>query len=121
MKTISLTLSALFVLVCTSGCLSQSYCQRAAECADDPPGQDFERICQARYDGTLNALRANKEDECHELARAKEAFDACSVQLDDCREFNRAGSRNYDGECEDEHDAYRDALEDVDNECGTLD
>lgn len=120
-KTISMTLSALFVLACTSGCLSQTYCQRAAECEDDPPGEDFVRVCQARYDGTVSALRANKEDECHALANAKETFDACSAQLDDCDEFQRAGSNNYDGECEDEHDAYMDALEDAENECGTLD
>lgn len=121
MKTLSTTLLAVLALMSLSGCLAQSYCTRAAECADDPPGEDFVAVCQARYEGTLNALRANKEDVCHEVARAKEAFDSCRTQLDGCRDFNRGAGGDYDGECENERDDYIDALQDAENECGTLD
>lgn len=120
MKTISTAALPLLGALLLVGCTSQQVCQRNYECADKP-GDDYIAVCQAVYDGSLNALRANKEDECHLVAEMKERFDACSAQLDSCRERERIGSRNYDGECEDEHDDYLDALSDAGLECGTLD
>ena len=74
-------------------------------------------MCEPRYNGGLRALRANKEDECHELAAAQETYDACRSQLD-CNDYNE-GDNN--GECEDERDDYYDAIQDAESECGTLD
>lgn len=124
MKTLSTAVLPVLVSVLAAftlaGCTSQQVCQRAYECADDPD-DDFIAVCQARYDGTLRALRVNKEEECHVLADMKERFDLCSAQLDSCRDRERAGSAAYDGECEDEHDDYLDALKEAGNECSTLD
>jgi hypothetical protein len=99
------------------GCSAQAACEKQKECASDPPGEDFVRICQITYDGQINALRANKEDECHDLANAKLAYDACTSQLD-CDDYREA---DHNGECEDERDDYFDAFQDAETECGTLD
>lgn len=112
-----LCLAALLTVPLASGCLAQSYCSKVAECASDPPGADFENICAAKYEGGLRALRANKEDECHELAQFQEIYDSCRSQLD-CDDF-REGDNN--GECDDERDDFFDALQDAESECGTLD
>jgi hypothetical protein len=109
----SLFAVAVFAPALLSGCLSQAICAKVAECSSDPPGEDFERICQIQYDGQLRSLRVNKEDECHELAAAQEAYDACRSQLD-CNDFEEA---DLNGECDDERDDYFDALDDADNEC----
>lgn len=119
-KILTIALFPLLGALLFTGCTADQVCQRNYECADDP-GDDYIAICKVRYDGALRALRANKEEECHILAEMKERFDQCSAQLDSCRERSRAGKRNYDGECENEHDDYLDALEDVGRECSTLD
>ena len=121
MKPTLLLGSAALILLALSGCTAQALCERSRECLSDPPGDDYVAVCQARYDGQVNAYRANKEEECHVLADAKLAFDACRAQLDDCDDFNESDDREYNGECEDEHDNYFDALEDAEQECGTLD
>lgn len=112
-----LCFAALLAAPLFAGCLSQAYCSKAAECASDPPGEDFERVCQTKYEGGLRALRANKEDECHELAAAQEVYDACRAQLD-CDDFRESDNN---GECDDERDDFIDALQDAESECGTLD
>ena len=104
-------------LVVLSACTGNAICTKQAECLSDPPGADFIAVCETRYSGGLRALRANKEDECHELAATQEAFDACRSQLD-CNDFNE-GDNN--GECDDERDDFFDALRDAQSECGTLD
>ncbi len=122
-STLFLAGGALLGTFALSGCTpAQAVCERARECQPDPPGEDFVAICQTRYDGQLNAYRANKEEECHVLADAKLALDACRAQIDDCDDFNDSDERGYDGnECEQEHDDYFDAFDDVEQECGTLD
>lgn len=90
-------------------------CAKYAECAPDPPGADFQSICESRYRGEINALRANDEQECRDLADAKEAFDACRATMD-CNDFNDG---DYDPECEDEFDHYAEAFDDADNDFGT--
>lgn len=107
----------ILVLLVTSGCTAQALCAKQAECAEDPPGDDFERICQIRYDGDLRALRANKEEECHEFARAKEALDACRAQLD-CDDFLES---DLGGKCDDQIDDFEDAFEDIDDDCSSRD
>ncbi len=103
-------------LVTWAGCspAGPSVCAKYAECASDPPGPDFQSVCETRYRGEINALRANDESECHDLANAKEAFDLCRAGMD-CTDF-RDG--DYDAACEDEYDAYVDAFEDADNDLG---
>jgi hypothetical protein len=112
MKTLLLTAA-----LAASGCTGQALCAKQAECADDPPGDDFQRICEIRYDGDLRALRANKEDECHAFAAAKERLDACRAQLD-CDDFQEA---DLGGKCDDEIDDFQDAFEDIDDDCSSRD
>lgn len=114
-KTLSLVV-ALFA-VTASGCVAQAYCEKRRECASDPPGADYVSVCQAVYDGQTNAYRANKEEECHILAEARLVYDSCRAQLE-CRDFNED---DHNGECDNERDAYRDAFDDAEQECGTLD
>lgn len=106
-------------LFALSGCTGQAFCEKRRECAADPPGADFVRICVINYDGQLSALGANKEDECHALADAKLRYDACVAQLD-CRDFNEP---DHNGECDDEREGFFDALEDAEGgiECSTAD
>lgn len=122
LKKATLTLAVvLLAALAGGGCTAQALCERARECANDPPGEDFVRVCQTRYEGQIRAYRANKEEECHILADRKLAFDACRAQLDDCDDFHDSDDRDYNGDCDNEHDDYFDALEDAEQECGTLD
>lgn len=103
-----------------SGCTGQALCEKRKECNSNPPAEDFVRICATEYDGAIRGLRANKEDECHALANAQLAYDACRVQLD-CDDFNDA---EHNGECDRELDAYLDAWDDADGvlgECSVFD
>ncbi len=119
------TLSALALVTCTvalSGCnASNAYCDLGAECDDgfegiflDPvPGSsdDSAGVCAANQQTLLNALRANREEVCHEAAAAWEIWMACAVE-EGCDAF-----RIGEPECKDELDDYTDLLEDADNRC----
>lgn len=100
-----------------AGCTSQAICAKEAECRDDPPGDDFLRICSIRHEGNIRALRANKEEVCHRLADASLALDACRAQLD-CDDYNE---RDLGQKCEDEIDEFNDAFDDADGDCSSLD
>ena len=99
-------LAASSALACT---VSDAVCAKEKECAADPPGEDFERVCAIRHKGQLDALRANKEQECAELANAKERLDACRASLD-CNDYDE---RDLNGRCDDELDDLESAWEDA--------
>lgn len=117
MKATTTTLVLAAFIACLSGCTAQNLCAKKAECADengDDLAEDSPSVCQANYNGGLSALRANEEEECHILADAQEALDACRAGLK-CDDFVED---DLGGECDDERDAYQDALDDVDGiEC----
>lgn len=108
----------IFIVASVSGCPSvpASFCAKADECAEDPPGDDFPAICTVQVQGDLDALRANDEEECHEVAEAKEILMACLTNLT-CGDLNDV---DYGGECEDERDDYLDAFSDADDELGSV-
>jgi hypothetical protein len=111
------TALALAAFVGLSGCTAQNLCAKKAECADeegDDLADDSPSVCQANYNGNLNALRANEEEECQILANAQEALDACRAGLT-CDDFFKS---DFGGECDDQVDDYEDALNDIDGfEC----
>ena len=113
-----LLLSLLLVVVTGFGCsLERAVCAKQAECAADPPGDEFEEICRISYAGHLDALRANTEQECLDLADALEALDSCRVELD-CEAFNQGAAS---GACQAEEQAYANAVTAAAGECGSLD
>lgn len=109
--------AALALALGGAGCTAQAYCEKQRECAADPPGEDFVRVCATTYDGQVRAWRVNKEEECQLLADAKIRYDACTAALE-CRDFTDS---EHNGECDQERDDYFDAFRDAENECGTLD
>lgn len=125
-------LTAAFLLVSVAGCTSQAYCDRVAECRDSAPGEDFVEVCKATYDGSIRALRANKEEECHILADTRLAFDGC-MSAQECGDFiqnpgcSDDDRRDIPRDCRDLWDDYCDAVRDTRpdrdraGECGTLD
>ena len=94
------------------GCTSQAICEKEKECASDPPGEDYVQVCTVRHEGQLDALNANKEEECKELASAKVKLDACRAQLD-CDDY---GESDLGGNCDDELDEFEDAYEEAADE-----
>ena len=100
---------AVVVVVVTTGCTAQQVCEKHKECSSDPPGEDYVNVCATRVQGEYDALRANKEPECSELATAKEALDACKAQLS-CDDYEE---NDLGGECDDELDDYEDLVDDT--------
>ena len=93
-------------------------CARTAECANDPPGPEFEKICRIQYNSKIDALNANEEDSCKALAKAQVAFDSCRAALE-CVDFNEG---DLNSRCSEEKDALQSALSDVDGvECTAFD
>ncbi|MCC7073915.1 MAG: hypothetical protein IT383_21585 [Deltaproteobacteria bacterium] len=107
-----LTLTALIV----SGCVANNLCAKRQECNDSLEDDSY-AVCVEDYNAGINALRANKEEECYELAAAQLAYDACRAALD-CDDFEEG---DLGGKCDDERDDYEDALGDADNECTSWD
>jgi hypothetical protein len=104
-------LLSLLVLPLLGGanCQDRQFCEKAAECANDPPGEDFVDICTQQQGTRIAALQANSEEECQVLAQALAALNACRAQLE-CDDFREA---DYGGECDDELDDYEEALDDA--------
>ncbi len=117
MKSTTTTLVLAAFLACVSGCTAQNFCAKKAECAaenGDDLADDSPSVCQANYSGNLSALRANEEEECQALANATEALDACRAGLK-CDDFVES---DFGGECDDQLDAFNEALDDIDGfEC----
>jgi hypothetical protein len=105
-------------LAVASGCgVEVAVCAKRAECAADPPGPDFRRICEINYAGNLRSLRANREEVCQVLATARVAFDACKSELD-CGDFNEA---DLGGNCRVEFDDLQEASLNAEDECLVID
>jgi hypothetical protein len=97
------------ILSFAGGCTAQAICEKEKECASDPPGEDYINVCSTRYQGEIDALNANKEDECKDLAVAKTNLDACRAQLD-CDDYEES---DLGGNCDDELDEFEEAYEDA--------
>lgn len=121
MRTAIRSLSLLVVLplvgatALAAGCgVGNSLCAKQQEC-DDRLEEDTFGVCVEAYNAAISALRANEEPECQALAEAQLTFDACRSQLD-CNDFED----NDFSDCEDELDDLRDANEDADGQCSSL-
>jgi|GEM_PF-1849672 len=108
--------AALSSMACSS--TSAQYCEVAAECDEgglsfDPVGSsdDSAAVCTAENETTIDALNANSEEECKELARLLQAYQACVVE-EGCDAFDL-----LEPECKDEFEDYFDAAGDVQNRC----
>ena len=55
--------------VVATGCVGNNYCAKRQECNNDLEDDSY-GVCVESYSGNINALRANKEEECHVLADA---------------------------------------------------
>lgn len=113
---------AVVVVAATSGCTAQSFCNKVAQCLDEEEDiqleDDSTAVCVEEFNGGINALRANEEDDCQKLADAQIALANCAVGLD-CDDFL---APEFDGECDDEQDNLRDAQDDADGtECTAQD
>ena len=103
-------------VVAASGCVGNNYCAKRQECNNDLEDDSY-GVCVESYSGNINALRANKEEECQVLADALLAFDACRASLD-CDDFEEG---DLGGQCDDELDDYEDAARDAEGECSSFD
>jgi outer membrane murein-binding lipoprotein Lpp len=99
-----------------SGCVANNYCGKRQECNNDLEDDSY-AVCVESYNSGINALRANKEQECQDLAAAQLAFDACRAALD-CDDFEEG---DLGGQCDDELDDYEDAIRDAEGECSSYD
>lgn len=106
-------LSALLVVAGSVGCTGQNLCNRVAECrADDGDSlaDDSTAVCVANYNTGLDALNANEEEECHILASAIAAVDACRAGLS-CDDFEED---DLGRECDEQLNDLEEAVEDTD-------
>ncbi len=115
---ITTLLSLVLCAVVATGCVGNNFCAKRQECDNDLEDDSYS-VCVENYNGTISALRANKEQECQDLAAAKLAYDACRASLD-CNNFD---DENQDpgSECENEYGDYQNAIDDADLECTTFD
>jgi hypothetical protein len=99
------------IIAATAGCLgleARSFCDKRAECADergDRLAPDSVDVCVVNFETQMNALYANDEPECHDLADTLRRLRSCQVGLR-CRDFD---SSDNDGECRDERLDVEDA------------
>ena len=102
-----------------SGCdfsAAHAYCARLDECRelenspgdneDSDEGRDDVAVCTVAAQASVDAINANTEPECHELADAQEAVFTCAATLD-CKDL----LSNAPGSCKAEYDAFGDLLE----------
>jgi hypothetical protein len=105
---------ALACAACSS--LPDQYCQKAADCDEllDPVGNsdDSVGVCAIMQQTELDAYRANSEDECFDLATAKEEYMACVVE-EGCDGFNIF----FEDECRSEWNGYAEAADDARGRC----
>ncbi|MDP2346056.1 MAG: hypothetical protein Q8O67_34280 [Deltaproteobacteria bacterium] len=115
---IFLPLAAVVAVVSGSCSASRGFCEASADCDAEIFGQaidaagdadDDVAVCTALQDGQTAALRANEEEECQDVASAREAYFACVAS-----EFD--GDNGCDAvseDCDDELDDLAEAQEDV--------
>lgn len=119
--TVRVALAALLLAGLGAGCkpVSRAYCELGGECDEatgifDPvPGSssDSVDVCTVNQETLLQALRANREEVCHQLADAYEAFWACAVE-EGCDAFDVT-----EPECKDELEEVGDLRQKAGNRC----
>lgn len=113
-----LAASGLALSACSS--LPAQYCTLGGECDDrfaflDPvPGSsaDSVDVCIVNQDTLLASLRANREEVCHEMAAAWEAWMLCVVEEDTCDSF-----QILEDDCKDEFQDYAELADEAGNRC----
>lgn len=102
------------------GSLEQDFCNVGAECEDllglglDPvlgESDDSARVCAVNQRTLVDALRANSEDICKEMADARVAFMECAVAVG-CDAFLVT-----EDSCKDEADDFNDLSAEAGNRC----
>ena len=109
-------LTVLVVMAMLSGCVAENFCAKRQECDNDLEDDSY-GVCVQETNAGFNSLRANKEEECHDLANARANLLACMATLD-CDDFEEA---DLGGKCDDERDDFEDAQNDADLECTSFD
>lgn len=114
-------LVALLLAGLGAGCkpLPRAYCELGGECDEatgflDPvPGSssDSVDVCTVNQETLLKALRANREEVCHQLADAFEAYWACAVD-EGCDAFDVT-----EPECKDELEEVGNLKQEAGNRC----
>ena len=102
----ALVILPVMLLVASLGCTPEAFCGKRQEC-DRQLAADDQAVCVASYKADIDALRANSEPECHKLADAILALDACRASLS-CDDFQEA---DLGQKCDDPSDSYRVALD----------
>lgn len=100
----------------SAGCVANARCAQIQEC-NDTLEPDSEAVCVAEYNATIDALRANNEEECLVLADAILRFDSCLTQLE-CNDLD--DDADVEDACGDERDDLRDARDDAGDECSSF-
>jgi hypothetical protein len=122
-------LAAAGALALVGACTSpaRGFCEAHADCERDFLGvvipdlagdaDDSVDVCTVQQDGSVQALRANEEEECQVAAEKLEIFMACiATEFAD----DNDGCDVLESKCEDERDDVNDALDDIDgNECNS--
>jgi hypothetical protein len=114
--------AALAALSLLTGCnpTVQAYCDLAADCDDfeglllDPiqgESDDNAAVCAVNQQTLLDALRANRESVCAELAVAYELWYQCAVE-EGCAAFKLT-----ENECNNELEDIRDLQDEAGNRC----
>lgn len=112
----ALAVVALLGAVSTGCSPARAHCQKREECTKDPKSEDFVNVCTAEYEAEQERLRANEAEKCIVLANARDALAACQASLE-CIDFSE---RDNNSRCEDEREAYREALEDTTLDLGAV-
>jgi hypothetical protein len=104
-------------LACLASCSGGDFfCRKQAQCLAEEGFPELEDdsvgVCVVQYNGSIAALRANEEPECHVLADAILAVDACRAGLD-CNDFFEQD--DFSEACDNVLDDLDDALDDVDD------
>jgi hypothetical protein len=109
-------IATLMVAGVLSGCVGNNFCAKRQECNNDLEDDSY-AVCVEEFNSGINSLRANKEEECQDLANARLALFACMATLD-CDDFEEG---DLGGKCDDEIDDVEDAQNDANGECSSLD
>jgi len=129
MTNVSRLLVAAGALALVGACTSSArgLCEAHADCERDFLGvvipdlsgdaDDSVDVCTVQQEGSVQALRANEEEECQIAADKIELFMACiATEFAD----DPDGCDVLETKCEDERDDVNDALDDIDgNECNS--
>jgi hypothetical protein len=115
-------LAFLFVVVVfgvvAAGCGPQGFCSKKQEC-DNHLNDDDQNVCVAAQSANINALRANHEQECQQLADAILNLMACDASLS-CGDFEKDFAHpadDFGGNCQDQQAKFVDARDNAGDLC----